>query len=188
MVQKIKENTVPLRQELLEEQHEKNFLIGDKMPRVSAIVEHPDFQNALTANQKAEKERTFCHHDWEHSLAVARISYILWLEKGGAKEQKEEIYAAALLHDIGRFRQYKDKTVDHAHASAALAEPILKACGFDMIERERICTAIVAHRHGEEKDSFCEVLYYGDKLSRPCFACAASAQCNWRKKNEMLAY
>ncbi len=186
MVEETKTGQVP--SALPGTQQEKPSLFGAGMPRISAIIEHPDFQKALKANKQAEENRPFCRHDWEHSLAVARIAYILWLEKGGTKDRKEEIYAAALLHDIGRFQQYKDKNVDHAHASVALAKPILMACGFDATERNRICTAMALHRQNKEGDLFCEVLYYGDKLSRTCFTCAAIVQCNWRKKNEMLVY
>lgn len=79
-----------------------------------------------------------------HFLDVARLSWIENLEKGLGIE-KELIYAAALLHDCGRFRQYEDGT-PHELAGAQLAEEILFDCGFEEPEREEILRAISGHR------------------------------------------
>ena len=74
---------------------------------------------------------------------MARIAYIENLENGLGLA-KEEIYAAALLHDIGRHLQYT-KGIPHEQASAMEAEGILKDCGFAKEERERILGAILQH-------------------------------------------
>ena len=49
-----------------------------------------------------ERDRKFCLHGIEHSLDTARIGYISILENG-LPIDKELFYAAALLHDTGRY-------------------------------------------------------------------------------------
>lgn len=66
-----------------------------------------------------EKGRLFCSHQMDHLLAVARIAYIRNLERNlGLK--KESIYAAALLHDIGKYAQYEEG-IPHEIKSAEIA-------------------------------------------------------------------
>lgn len=101
------------------------------------------------------------------------------------------IYAAALLHDIGRWKQYEDKT-PHEKASAALAPEILSDCGFTKEETEQIVNAISNHRNAAVRDeqSFNGILYRADKMSRSCFCCEAETACDWKedKKNLALRY
>ncbi len=47
---------------------------------------------------------TYCRHGLEHLLDVARISYIQVLEDG-LDYDENVLYAAALLHDIGKGRR-----------------------------------------------------------------------------------
>lgn len=137
-----------------------------------------------------EAGRVFCHHDMGHFLDVARIAMILNGKEGYGIED-EMIYAAALLHDIGRWQQYETGE-DHALASAHLAPEILNTCGFSEAEQEKIVSAIVAHRDGSvmEQRNLNGLLYRADKLSRPCFACPQQEACNWKgeKKNLLLRY
>lgn len=63
-----------------------------------------------------------------HFLDVARLMYIFSMERGYAFG-KEEIYATALLHDIGKWQQYK-AGVPHEIASAEVAKRILEETGF----------------------------------------------------------
>ena len=63
---------------------------------------HPFFQELVQNLQQAEKGRIFCRHTMEHFLDTARLMYIYNLEDG-APVKKDIIYAAALLHDLGRF-------------------------------------------------------------------------------------
>ena len=75
------------------------------MEILAEIRKHPLFQEYYDKLKEAERGRKFCRHQMEHLLDVARIAYILNLEqKLGIR--KEVIYAAALLHDIGKYRQY----------------------------------------------------------------------------------
>ena len=57
----------------------------------------------------SRETRIFCGHDMAHFLDVARLAYLFNLEEN-LKLEKEEIYTAALLHDVGRFVQYEDGT------------------------------------------------------------------------------
>ena len=158
------------------------------MERVNAILRHPLFVETLRRVNDLEKSASeFCKHDMVHLLDVARLAYVLKLESGG-DVSKELIYAAALLHDIGRARQYEDG-VPHEQESARLAETILPECGFDKAETAEILDAILSHRtHAGEKPGFPGYIYRADKLSRRCFECAAEAECDWDIKNMELEY
>ena len=94
----------------------------EKNTRVRQIVTHPLYQQEFSALQRAEQGRIYCNHTMEHFLDVARICYILVLQDG-ADLPRELIYGAALLHDLGRYRQIADGT-PHEVASAQLAEEI----------------------------------------------------------------
>ena len=96
------------------------------MERVHSIQNHPLFQKQFHLLQKAEEERFFCRHTMEHFLDVARLMYIYNLEEGAGLD-KELIYAAALLHDIGRYEQISQGTPHHI-SGARIAGEILKAC------------------------------------------------------------
>lgn len=179
------------------------------MERVNKILNHDLFKEYLEKNKRAEENRRFCHHDMGHFLDVARLGMIFSLKqccgqavriKGGARtdgqadiagDQEELIYAAALLHDIGRWKQYEDGT-PHELASAKLSPAILADCGFTEEETERIVTAILNHRNESvrEERSLSGILYRADKMSRSCFCCEAEAECGWKgtKKNLELHY
>lgn len=141
-----------------------------------------------TKLQALEQNRQFCGHTMEHFLDVARLMYIFSLESGMA-DNKALIYAAALLHDIGRYQEYMDGTEHHA-ASGAVASEILPACGFSDQECRIIVRGILNHRNTENKDIFSKLLYRADKMSRRCYACSVSDACNWpeEKKNLTIIY
>lgn len=79
------------------------------MTRVNAIWQHPLYQQNLKDLIHLEADRIFCRHTPEHFLDVARLAYIFALERG-LDCSRELIYCTALLHDIGRVRQYMDGT------------------------------------------------------------------------------
>ncbi|MDD7148339.1 MAG: HD domain-containing protein [Lachnospiraceae bacterium] len=160
------------------------------MERIDKILNHKLFISCLERNKETERDRIFCRHNMEHFLNVARIGEILNLEEH-RRIPKVQIYAAALLHDIGRYRQYEDGT-PHEQASAQLAPQILRDCGFDENETCVILNAIASHRDGKVKEEpgLRGILYRADKLSRGCFACEAEGLCDWKqdKKNRTLRY
>ena len=98
------------------------------MTRVNAIWQHPLYQQNLKDLIHLEADRIFCRHTPEHFLDVARLAYIFALERG-LDCSRELIYCTALLHDIGRVRQYMDGT-PHDEAGVQIAEQILSDLAF----------------------------------------------------------
>ncbi len=158
----------------------------ESMHRVNRILENKDFNKYLRKTEKYEEDREFCKHDMNHLLDVARIAMLMNLETE-APMKKEWVYAAALLHDIGRFVQYEDGT-DHAEASADLAPEILDEAGFTSKEVRIIVEAIRYHRDKRVKEDagLRGILYRADKASRRCFSCPVEARCDWKKKKKNL--
>ena len=146
------------------------------MGRYRGILKHPFFTEYLEEVAQLEKDRIYCGHSLEHLLAVARIAYINVLEDKFPYE-KDVVYAAALLHDIGRTVQYKSG-IPHEVAAIEPSVQILKSCGYTEAEIADITEAISKHRdrHG---DSLAAVLYKADKRSRNCYVCKAADTCNW---------
>ncbi len=160
------------------------------MERINKILKHKLFLTCLDKNAQAEKDRIFCRHDMSHFLHVARIGRILNAEEGLGMET-ELIYAAALLHDIGKHLQYAEGT-PHEQASVQLAAGILSDCGFGREETAVVIDAILGHRDERSagEKNLKGILYRADKLSRACFCCPAQALCDWKdgKKNLKLRY
>lgn len=158
------------------------------MERIDRICRHPLWLESVEHIAQLERDRVFCRHDVAHFLDVARLAYIESLERG-LDVSKEEIYAAALLHDIGRHLQYT-RHIPHDRGSAMLAETILPDCGFSPEEQARIQTAVLEHRDAKEADGdeLSALLYRADKASRACMFCRAHSACNWspEKKNLTL--
>ena len=158
------------------------------MTRVQAIWQHPLYQKHLNALTRLESDRIFCRHTPEHFLDVARLAYIFALERN-LDCSRELIYCTALLHDIGRARQYEDGT-PHDEAGAAIAGQILNELGFSMEEMEAIIAAIRGHRAQTDPTVLGKLLYTADKSSRNCFSCKAEPECYWSpaKKNMTIQY
>lgn len=164
------------------------------MPRVEAVWRHPVFQREYTRLTELERERVFCRHDIRHLMDTARIMWArnLELELG---INREVIYAAALLHDIGKAAQYEGAG-EHEIVGAAIAAEILDDLPEQQVftpeEREMMLTAIRGHRRlREDAVPFERLLYQADKASRACFACPEDVRtrCSWpdAKKNLSIA-
>lgn len=155
------------------------------MQRVNSICSHPLWKSCVSKIRDLERERIFCCHDTSHFLDVARIAWIENLEKRLAIS-REMIYAAAMLHDIGRHLQYM-QGVPHDEGSVSIASDILKDSGFDEKEQAEILSAIRMHRNPDaaSRDNLAGIIYRADKKSRICAFCSASDKCNWpeSKKN-----
>lgn len=164
------------------------------MKRVEKILEHPLYQSNRLKIERLEEERIFCRHGMEHSLDVARILYILVLERGIGLP-KDIVYATALLHDIGRAVQYEAGTPHHQQG-AGIAKGILRDCGYTEAETENIGNAIMFHQSGQAEDgragqdTLLSLLYRADKLSRNCFDCKAQQECYWKdeQRNRTVRY
>ena len=118
-----------------------------RMERVNQILQHTLYQSCRRQIDEKEKDRIFCGHDMGHLLDVARLAWIFNLE-ANQEISKERIYAAALLHDIGRHIQYENGT-PHQIAGLPIAEQILTDCGFYPEEMKEILYAIENHRNKE---------------------------------------
>lgn len=153
---------------------------------IDYIFRHPIYQECYQAILECEKDREFCHHDMSHFLDVARLAMIFNLQEE-LNISRRMIYAAAILHDIGRHIQYQDGT-PHEIASARIAPIILKDCGYLSEEIEEIVEVIRQHRNKdvEKERSFRSILYRADKMSRSCFACQAEYLCDWKKEKKNL--
>lgn len=162
----------------------------EEMKKIDMILNDPEFRQISVMIKEREFDRIFCRHSLGHSLSVARIARIICLEEGYDID-REKLYAAALLHDMGRYSSYEEAGMSHHEAGAFVAAPILERAGFNETETQDICEAIKLHKHkSKEKGSLADVLYRADKLSRNCFMCDASEECYWSesKKNKTLKY
>lgn len=166
------------------------------MEFVERILRHPAYNEYLRLNAEAEKDRLFCVHDLQHALDVARVAYIIALERE-LDIDKEIIYITALLHDIGRWKQYQ-AGLDHALEGAFLAESILHDICVPEQYTHVILDAIKGHRRkGINKDkpiknAICnmktdtkpvlgDIIYESDKACRLCVGCGKLDECNWYK-------
>ena len=158
------------------------------MKKIELITNNETFKKNLKKLQELEKNRVFCKHGIEHSLDVARIAYIMVLENN-LKIDKEIIYGAALLHDLGRVLQYEEN-IPHEEGSLILGKIILKECNYCDEDIDMILNAIKFHRIEESKSELGEILYKSDKLSRMCFVCKSELDCYWdkKKKNFIIKY
>lgn len=157
------------------------------MERINLLLTSSLYRDYLGMVEEKEKDRIFCRHGFSHSLDVARLCWIFLLEIGQPYE-RDVVYAAALLHDLGRCQEDSAAadTACHAVRSAQLAGPILAAAGYSLPEQKLITGAIAEHRNNEgavfaSSLSYC--LSRADKYSRLCSGCPAAAACY--KKEEM---
>jgi uncharacterized protein len=152
------------------------------METVEWIRNHPLYQTSYEQIRRQEQDRRYCGHLMDHFLDVARIAYIRNLEQRLGLS-KELIYSAALLHDIGRARQYSDGT-PHDQASADIAAVILgqmpAAIAFSAKDIQTLLAAIGSHRRdGQPQNELARLLQVSDKLSRRCFQCLVQDSCHW---------
>ena len=156
------------------------------MDRVNKIIKNSDYQKFLNELQKIEENRKFCRHNLSHFLDVARIASIINLQTN-AQINPEHIYAAALLHDIGRAQPNFNET-SHAAVSAKLSEKILRDCCFSELEINYILDAIIKHgnKNFNNVKNLSEILSVADKLSRPCYMCAMQESCFWSLEQKNL--
>ena len=164
--------------------------------RADRILKNREYRSMLNSIRELEKNRKFCRHTEEHFFDTARIMYIIALEER-LNIPKDMIYAAALLHDIGRAQEYQNG-ISHEKASADIARRLLPQCGYTAEETETVVSAVLCHRDhtdsaantNPDNNLLGALLYRADKLSRPCFLCSARDECYWskQKKNHTITY
>lgn len=123
---------------------------------------------------RQEKERIHGHmlekmsdsaHDREHVHRVMRLSDKIAEHCPGA--DRDILYAAACLHDIGREAQMKDPAVDHAQHGAEMAYAYLLSLGWEERRAAHVRECIRTHRYrgGCEPTSIeAKILFDSDKL------------------------
>lgn len=150
------------------------------MDYVNRLMENERYLQTMGQIHEMEKKRAYCHHGFNHVLDVARIAYLMNLEMDFGYE-KEFLYLCALLHDIGRAKEY-ETGISHEKAGEELARDILNEIGYPKERQEDILVKVTDHRHaptpedGITKDNF---FWFADKRARNCFACNVADTCNW---------
>lgn len=185
------------------------------MEFVDKLLKETEFLELLGKLEQLEENRQFCRHGLPHLLDTARIAWIRVLEQrtegyasGGNQEllrdsnnpkeayqgiasalEKEDIYLAALLHDLGRISQYEEG-IPHHQAGSLVAEKLLGEIGYPKEKQERLVKAIEGHRKAPIGESLGSLLRWADKKSRNCFFCKAQKACKWEpgKQNETIEY
>ena len=159
----------------------------DHLRNTNQLLHNNSYQTYLEKIRRCEEQRKFCRHNVSHFLAVARIATIK-VKESELRFSRDLIYTTALLHDIGRFVQYENKT-PHEIASHALAIPLLDTLDYSEAEKSTILAAILNHRNPTAQ-GFSRIFYESDKISRECFACPAEKECDWpkQKKNLEISY
>jgi uncharacterized protein len=148
------------------------------MKYANKILQHPKFQEYIQKNAIAEKDNKwgYCNHDIQHAIDVARVAYIMSLEKS-LDLDKDIIYSTALLHDIAKWLQHQNGS-DHAVEGAALAQKILYDIGMDSQTTALITDAIRSHRVDDPNAApLNKVLYDADKSCRMCVLCSSIEGC-----------
>lgn len=168
---------------------------NESMKRLESIYRDEYWLRCMKEIECAEANRIYCKHDFIHMMDVARIAYIFSLEEA-LNIPRDVIYAAALLHDIGRSEEYTDG-IPHDEAGARIAKEILKRSSYSDEEREAIISAVHGHRgHSESEETggligrLAYVIKRADKESRLCLSCDARDTCKWPddKKNLNIKY
>lgn len=162
---------------------------GEGLGRIEVVRKDPFYLDCLSLNGERERDRLFCRHDYRHVVLVSQISckiikqtcglntFIKTEGLNGIKSALEVVYAAGLLHDMGRWLQY-DTGEDHALAGSVIAAGVLKRAGFSEREALVITRAIREHRKALPGQSYLgRVLCLADDLSRPCGSCSARLDC-----------
>lgn len=104
-------------------------------------------------------------HGWPH---VKRVQHLcLKLSTEAVKVDSEVVEVAALLHDVGKFKERENNAVDHGSVSAEMAEKFLNSIRFDKEKIAAICHAIRVHTHRAETHSVeAKILHDADFLDK----------------------
>lgn len=94
------------------------------MEYVARLLHQEQYRKTVKKIARLEADRIYCRHNMEHFMDVARLAQIRNLKEQLGLDE-EMIYLYALLHDIGRMKEY-EQGISHAAASAEFAGEILR--------------------------------------------------------------
>ncbi|MEM2935986.1 MAG: HD domain-containing protein [Candidatus Bathyarchaeia archaeon] len=89
-------------------------------------------------------------YGWPHVERVYRLSLHIAKLRGEQNLDLDALKAAALLHDIAKSFQKRNRGVDHGKIGAEMAENFLKSLGFSEDKIKIVYNAIRAHNKGEK--------------------------------------
>lgn len=103
-------------------------------------------------------------HDCQHIYRV--LYYCLDLARDSGADM-DVLIASALLHDIGRAAEYKNRKADHALVGAEMAYAFLLQLGWDVAGATRVRDCIASHRYRNDlqpESPEAKILFDADKL------------------------
>lgn len=160
------------------------------MEFLDKLIEQTDYLKQLKKLERLEQDRIYCRHGLSHLLDVARIAWLRSLELG-LELEKEQVYLAALLHDLGRLAEYENG-IPHHMAGHGAAKEMLSAINYPKEKSNGILAAIAGHRKNGGRREEAEtgtlkgVIKWADKKSRTCFWCKGKDACNWPVESRNL--
>lgn len=83
---------------------------------------------------------------WTHSERDYQLASHIAASEGLAID-KDVLFAAAFVHDVGAIGAFQRAGVDHAEQSVVIAEPMLREFGFPMAKWPAVRSAILGHMH-----------------------------------------
>jgi len=89
-------------------------------------------------------------YGWPHVERVYRLSLHISKLEGEQDIDLDALKAVALLHDIAKPFQKRNREVDHGKIGAEMAENFLKSMGFSEEKTKIVYNAIRAHNKGEK--------------------------------------
>lgn len=98
------------------------------MEYVARLLHQEQYRKTVKKIARLEADRIYCRHNMEHFMDVARLAQIRNLKEQLGLDE-EMIYLYALLHDIGRMKEY-EQGISHAAASAEFAGEIFATIGY----------------------------------------------------------
>jgi uncharacterized protein len=117
---------------------------------------------------KIEMFMRSCMHDSAHDEKhVYRVLYAVVDLAENVIVDRDVLIAAALLHDIGRDSQYRDKACDHAAVGARMAFDFLLGIGWDNGKASHVSACIETHRYRSSNPPVsmeAKIIFDADKL------------------------
>ena len=112
-----------------------------------------------------EEAARFQHPAWgvSHCRRVYDLAVQLGDSSGaGASVDKDALFAAAYVHDLGAFAPYRREGVDHAERSVEVAAEILVAAGFGAPKVPLVQEIVRGHMYYAEPAALPEAVYFHD--------------------------